>query len=89
MSSDTWNQLQAHKRKQESLKERLLKRRKERQQGLGDLAGVLGSESPSTSSVQGQSNEGKTFGVFKWPWKSKQLFWKLELYEDLCVCVKP
>ncbi len=31
MSSDTWKQLQEHKRKQESLKERLLKRRKERQ----------------------------------------------------------
>lgn len=30
-SSDTWSQLQAHKRKHEDLKERLAKRRKERQ----------------------------------------------------------
>ena len=29
--SDTWDQLQAHKRKHENLKERLAKRRKERQ----------------------------------------------------------
>ena len=55
MSSDTWNQLQAHKRKQESLKERLLKRRKERQGLLeGEVASVLGSE--ATSSLK--SDEG-------------------------------
>jgi len=59
MSSDTWSQLQAHKRKQESLKERLLKRRKERQGLLdGDVANVLSSEGITTSSPSsGRNNE--------------------------------
>ena len=53
MSSDTWNQLQAHKRKQESLKERLLKRRKERQ-GLLDVGvtSVLSADAASSSSFK-------------------------------------
>eukprot|EP00795_Rhopilema_esculentum_P001119 gene1119-15459_t len=59
MSSDTWNQLQAHKRKQESLKERLLKRRKERQGLLeGEVASVLGSE--ATSSLKSDEDPSKT-----------------------------
>eukprot|EP00794_Sanderia_malayensis_P018608 gene18608-20484_t len=49
MSSDSWNQLQAHKRKQESLKERLLKRRKERQGLVLDEA-VAANDSKPTSS---------------------------------------
>jgi len=31
MSTDTWNNIQEHKRKQETLRERLQKRRRERQ----------------------------------------------------------
>lgn len=59
MSSDTWNQLQAHKRKQENLKERLLKRRKERQGLLdGEVANVLSSEGVVTSSSSSKDNEG-------------------------------
>ena len=68
MSSDTWNQLQAHKRKQESLKERLLKRRKERQGLLdGDVVNVLGSEGLVTSSPSsGRNNDGsyRSFATF-------------------------
>ena len=68
MSSDTWSQLQAHKRKQESLKERLLKRRKERQGLLdGDVANVLSSEGITTSSPSsGRNNEGsyRSFATF-------------------------
>ena len=60
MSSDTWNQLQAHKRKQENLKERLLKRRKERQGLLdGEVANVLSSEGSVTSSSSTKIVEGK------------------------------
>ena len=43
--SDTWDQLQAHKRKHESLKERLAKRRKERQANL-DVKPSTSSENP-------------------------------------------
>lgn len=35
--SDTWSKLQAHKRKQDNLRERLAKRRKERQGLVDDL----------------------------------------------------
>lgn len=51
MSSDTWSQLQAHKRKQENLKERLLKRRKERQGLVGlDVGEPSLNQSSSESS---------------------------------------
>ena len=46
-SSDTWNQLQAHKRKHESLKERLAKRRKERQ----GFTGIPQDEKPAESTL--------------------------------------
>ncbi len=49
MSSDSWNQLQAHKRKQESLKERLLKRRKERQGLVLDEVADGTSDRPTSS----------------------------------------
>ena len=59
MSSDTWNQLQAHKRKQESLKERLLKRRKERQGLLdGEVANTLSAESSVASPSSLKIDEG-------------------------------
>lgn len=59
MSSDTWNQLQAHKRKQESLKERLLKRRKERQGLLeGEVANVLSTESSGAAPSSLKNDEG-------------------------------
>ena len=46
--SDTWDQLQAHKRKHESLKERLAKRRKERQTAL-DLLNPTDDDQPEKS----------------------------------------
>lgn len=46
--SDTWDQLQAHKRKHESLKERLAKRRKERQTAL-DLLKPTDDDQPEKS----------------------------------------
>ena len=55
--SDTWDQLQAHKRKHESLRERLAKRRKERQATLDEVKPVITddqiekSDSASSSSA--------------------------------------
>lgn len=50
--SDTWDQLQAHKRKHENLKERLAKRRKERQ-------GILDQTPSSTPAPSESKNEKK------------------------------
>jgi len=50
--SDTWSKLQEHKRKHESLKERLAKRRKERQGLLADIStpdGVKQEQAPDES----------------------------------------
>jgi len=48
--SDTWDQLQAHKRKHENLKERLAKRRKERQ-GIIEAPVAVETTTPSVSNV--------------------------------------
>ena len=48
--SDTWDQLQAHKRKHENLKERLAKRRKERQAILDVKPGTSENSAESANS---------------------------------------
>ena len=47
--SDTWNEIQAVKRRQESLRERLQKRKRERQNLEIELGGVGAQTTASTS----------------------------------------
>lgn len=54
-SSDTWSQLQAHKRKHENLKERLAKRRKERQ-GILDPGSTQDEKKPVGEKIVVLSN---------------------------------
>ena len=53
-TSDTWRQLQAHKRKQEDLRARLAKRRKERQGLIEEV--VPGVSNPIETRESGISN---------------------------------
>jgi hypothetical protein len=60
MSSDTWSDIQAHKNKQLSLREKLNRRRIERQVQIETLTGaVVGNVSPSPN-VTSQTSDSPT-----------------------------
>ena len=52
--SDTWNEIQAVKRRQESLRERLQRRKKERQNLEIELSGGQTTSTPASSSATGK-----------------------------------
>ena len=60
MSNDTWSDIQAHKNKQLSLREKLIRRRKERQVQIETLTGSVGGNVSPTPSVQSQLSGSPT-----------------------------